>query len=182
MRFSSQISTRRRRNARGNSLVEGAFTILPTFALIFGFLDFGIMFFRWETLQNAAREGARYAVTFKTMNDAKGKSIGQNASIQKVVQTNAMGLVKTTDSPATIFVKYYSTTAPTVELTSNTNKPGNIVEVSISSPLYSWIAPLSGTYSSKNGKQLRYSTPLRFRVYASDILGGYPVGVTSVDP
>jgi Flp pilus assembly protein TadG len=177
------ISTRRRRRSGGNSLVEGAFTILPTFALIFGFLDFGIMFFRWETLQNAVREGVRYAVTFQTFTDpVTHAASGQNASIQRVVQTNAMGLVKTNDNPATIFVKYYTQSAPTTEVTTGGNVPGNIVEVWVSSPLYSWIAPLSGSYSSHVASTRRNATPLRFNVHAFDILGGYPVGVTSVTP
>ncbi len=178
------VSTRRQRRSGGNSLVESAFTILPTFALIFGFVDFGIMFFRWETLQNAVREGVRYAVTFDTDLISGNAPVGgsQSAAIKQVVQNNAMGLVKKTDDPATIVIKYYATSAPTTEITANGNKPGNIVEVSISSPLYSWIAPLSGTYSSRQGSTRRYSTPLRFNVYASDILGGFPVGVTTVDP
>jgi len=177
MRSGFTISRQRRRNSSGNSLIEAAFTILPTFALIFGFLDFGSMFFRWETLQNAAREGVRYAVTFQTSG-----ALGQAASIKAVVQSNAMGLVKTTDNPVTIFVKYYTQSAPTTEVTTGGNVPGNIVEVSISSPLYSWIAPLSGSYSSHVAPTQRYSTPLRFNVHAFDILGGYPVGVTSVTP
>ena len=45
MRSGFTISHQRRRNSSGNSLIEAAFTILPTFALIFGFFDFGIMFF-----------------------------------------------------------------------------------------------------------------------------------------
>ena len=109
-------------------------------------------------------------------------ALGQAASIKAVVQSNAMGLVKTTDNPVTIFVKYYTQSAPTTEVITGGNVPGNIVEVSISSPLYSWIAPLSGSYSSHVAPTQRYSTPLRFNVHAFDILGGYPVGVTSVTP
>lgn len=176
------VSTLRRRRSGGNALVEGAFTILPTFALIFGFVDFGLMFFRWETLQNAAREGVRYAVTFQTTTSSSGVALGQAASIKQQVQKNAMGLVRTTDDPATIFVKYYTQAAPGTEVTSGGNVPGNIVEVHVQSPLYSWILPLSGSFSAQSGSAYRYSTPLRFNVYAYDILGGLPVGVTSVTP
>lgn len=178
-----QLSPRRRRKSGGNSLVEGAFTILPTFALIIGFVDFGLMFFRWETLQNAVREGVRYAVTFQTKTGEDGDPMGQAASIKQVVQTHAMGLVKASDSPATIQVNYYTKEAPTTKITSGGgNVPGNIVEVRIESPMYSWILPLSGSYSAQSGSAYRNSTPLQFKVSAYDILGGLPVGVTSVDP
>ena len=96
--------SRRNRRRSGNAMLEAVFTLLPTFALIFAFVDFGLLLFRWATLQNAVREGCRYAITFQT---ATGK--GQDASVEAVVQQFAMGMVKTTDSPADIFVKYYST-------------------------------------------------------------------------
>lgn len=177
-RFS--LSSRRRRKSGGNSIIEGAFTILPTFALIIGFVDFGLMFFRWETLQNAVREGVRYAVTFQTAKDEDNNPMGQGASIKQVVQKNAMGLVKASDSPTTIFVNYYTKEAPTTPVSSGGNVPGNIVEVRIESPMYSWILPLSGSYSAQTGSAYRYSTPLRFKVSAFDILGGLPVGTTGV--
>ena len=60
------LSARNRRRS-GNALLESAFTILPTFALIFAFVDFGLLLFRWATLQNAVREGCRYAITFQTV-------------------------------------------------------------------------------------------------------------------
>ena len=75
-------------------LVEGAFTLIPTFAIIFGFCDIGLMLFRMSTLQNAVREGCRYAITFQTTG-----GLGQDGSIQTVVERYAMGVVKRTDSP-----------------------------------------------------------------------------------
>ena len=97
------LSAVRRRKSGGQSIVESAFTFLPLFALIFGITDFGLMIFRWTTLQNAVREGTRYAVTFQV--DGSGH---QDTSIQNQVQAYAMGFVKASDSPQTIFVKYYN--------------------------------------------------------------------------
>src|SRR6202167_5581549 len=99
------VSRLRRRRSGGNAIVEAAFTLLPTFAIIFAFVDFGLMIFRWSTLQNAVREGSRYAVTFQTM-----AGDGQDISIETTVQNFAMGFVKTTDNPKSIFVKYYNPT------------------------------------------------------------------------
>src|SRR5580658_5678195 len=99
------VSRHRRRRSGGNAIVEAVFTLLPTFAIIFAFVDFGLMIFRWSTLQNAVREGSRYAVTFQTMSGD-----GQDVSIETTVQNFALGFVKTTDSPQSIFVKYYDPT------------------------------------------------------------------------
>src|ERR1700722_17462238 len=95
----------RRRRSGGNAIVEAVFTLLPTFAIILAFVDYGLMIFRWSTLQNAVREGTRYAVTFQTM-----AGDGQDVSIETTVQTNALGFVKVTDNPQTIYVKYYNPT------------------------------------------------------------------------
>lgn len=148
--------------------------MLPTFALIFAFVDFGLLMFRWATLQNAVREGCRYAITFQTSN-----GLGQDASVEAVVQQYAMGIVSTTDNPQDIFVKYYSPTNLNTAIASGGNVPGNIVEVSVQGVSWSWLAPLSGSYGG-NVPYLRSTTPITLNIYSSDILGGYPAGVNSV--
>jgi Flp pilus assembly protein TadG len=155
-------------------MLEAAFTILPTFALIFAFVDFGLLLFRWATLQNAVREGCRYAITFQT---ATGE--GQDASVEAVVQQFAMGIVKTTDNPQDIYVKYYSTSNLTTAIGSGGNVPGNIVEVSVQGVSWSWIAPLSGSYGG-GVPFFRSTTPITLNIFSSDILGGFPAGLNSV--
>ena len=172
------VSQFRRRRSGGNALVESAFTLIPTFALIFAFIDFGLMLYRWSSLQNAVREGARYAITFQTQTSP---ALGQVASIKTIVEKNSMRLVRTTDNPVHIFVNFYTTTAPTVPIAAGGNVPGNIVEVSVQNVSFSWIAPLSGSYGGRI-PFYRTRTPLTLKVYALDILGGYPVGVSSVAP
>jgi Flp pilus assembly protein TadG len=152
-------------------MVECVFTLLPLFALILGFIDVGMMIFRWTTLQNAVREGCRYAITLQTSGN-----LGQDASIEQVVQNYAMGLVKTTDSTNRIKVNYYSPTDMNTPISSGGNVPGNIVEVSVQGIPFSWIMPLSGTFSNP----LYAGSPVTMNVYSLDMLGGYPAGVTSV--
>ena len=161
----------RNRRRSGNAIIEGAFTILPTFALILAFVDFGLVMFRWATLQNAVREGCRYAITFQT---ASGE--GQDASIEAVVQQFAMGMVATTDTPQHIFVNYYAPTNLTTPIpaASGGNIPGNVVEVSVQNISWAWIAPLSGTFTGNS------RSPINLNVYSSDLLNGYPAGVNSV--
>jgi Flp pilus assembly protein TadG len=49
----------------GSAMVEMAI-ILPVILLIlFAGLEFGVVFVRWQTLSNAAREGARTAIVFR---------------------------------------------------------------------------------------------------------------------
>src|ERR1700684_2604227 len=85
------VSRRRLRNSRGNLMVEAMLVLLPTFALISGFFDVTFALFDWSTLQNAVREGVRYAVTFQTSG-----SLGQDASIAQTVMSNSMGLLPNT--------------------------------------------------------------------------------------
>ena len=167
------LSPRNRRRS-GNAMLEGVFTILPTFALLFAFVDFGLLLFRWATLQNAVREGCRYAITFQTAN-----GLGQDASIEAIVEHYAMGMVKTTDSPQDIFVKYYTPANMATAVVTGGNVPGNIVEVSVQGVAWSWIAPLSGGYGGPVGVY-RSKTPITLNIYSSDILGGFPAGVNSV--
>jgi Flp pilus assembly protein TadG len=169
MQYRTPVSQTRRRKSSGQTILENAFTLLPTLAMIFGLTDFGLMIFRWTTLQNAVREGCRYAVTFQV--DSSGH---QDTSIEDQVTTYAMGLVHTSDDPQTIFVTYYNPNTLAV-IASGGNQPGNVVQVSVQGVAFSSIAPLSGGDYS-----LRTTTPLSLNVYASDILGGYPVGETSV--
>jgi Flp pilus assembly protein TadG len=174
------VSNKRRQRSGGTTIVEMALTYVPLIAMIVGIFDVSMMVFRWTTLQNAVREGARYAITFQTSGG------GQDASIKAVVQNNAIGFVRTTDSPATIFVNYYAPTALNTAITCDThtagcvatggNVPGNIVEVSTRVP-FSWFAPLTG---STKGTPFYTSGSLTINSYSSDVLGGYPVGITSV--
>jgi Flp pilus assembly protein TadG len=168
------LSQRNRRRS-GAAMLEFALAILPTLGLILAFVDFGMLLFRWATLQNAVREGCRYAITFQTVTGE-----GQDASIEGVVQQYSMGMVSTADNPQDIFVKYYSPTNLTTPITSGGNVPGNIVEVSVQGVSWSWIAPLSGSSGAGGVPFFRNTTPITLNIYSSDILGGFPAGQNSV--
>ena len=156
-------------------MVETIFTLLPMLALVCAFFDFGMLFFRWATLQNAVREGCRYAITFQTSGGS-----GQDASIEAVVQNYAMGVVRTTDNPQTIYVNYYSPSSlgTAIPVANGGNIPGNLVEVSVQGVPWNRLAPISGSFS--NGNFFRATNAVNLQVYSSDILGSYPAGVNSV--
>jgi Flp pilus assembly protein TadG len=175
MKSAKKPSPLRKRRSSGNVMIECAFTMLPTFAIILMFVDISLMLFRRATLQNAVREGCRYAVTFQTK-----AGLNQDASIAAVVQQFAMNFVTAADSPQHIFVNYYTPTNLNTPVASpGGNIPGNVVEVSVQNISFDWIAPLSGSYGGAVST-VGSTAPISVAVYSSDILGGYPVGVTSV--
>jgi len=165
------VSRQRLKASGGQALLESVFTLLPTFALICAFADFGLAMFRWTTLQNAVREGCRYAITFQT-----GASGHQDQAVAAVVQQYTFGMVTTSDTPQHIFVNYYAPTDLTTPVAApGGNVPGNVVEVSVQNISWPWIAPLSGIIG-----QMYSSRAVTFAVYSSDILGAYPARVNSV--
>ena len=59
------VAPGRKRSQRGNQLVEVALIFLPLCALLFGIFDFSVAIFMRATMQNAVREGVRYATEIK---------------------------------------------------------------------------------------------------------------------
>jgi len=169
MTTATQVTARRRRSSGGNTMVEWMLTILPSMAIMTFCFDLTYALFGWATVQNAVREGCRYAITFQTMS-----GMGQDASIKTTVQNNSMGILQNT---SLVNVNYYAPTAPNTPIASpGGNVPNNIVEVSVQSYPLSWLFPISGTVANP----YRSSSPASINVYSSDVLGGYPAGVNSV--
>jgi len=140
--------------------------------------NFGFAIYRWTTLQNAVREGCRYAITFQA------PSGHQDTDVKLKVQAFSMGMLDAslTGSSQQIFVNYFD---PTVAngtdranaLATGGNTPGNLVEVSAKLDLASsWIAPLSGKFNDSGAGYHSFT----IQVYSSAQLGGLPYGVTSV--
>src|SRR5437868_11270462 len=81
------FSERRKRTSGGNAIMEGTFVLVPLFALILACFNFGFAIYRWTTLQNAVREGCRYAITFQA------PSGSQDTDIKLKVQQFSMGML-----------------------------------------------------------------------------------------
>jgi len=73
-----------RRRERGTSVVEMAIVLPLLLTLVFAIGEFGIMFTQWQTLTNAAREGARTGVVFRGTGCVPATV---DAEIQAAVQT-----------------------------------------------------------------------------------------------
>ena len=150
-----------RSRERGSQVVELSLVLLPLCALVFLILDMAWAFYVKATLQNAVREGVRYAITGQTLS-----GMGQDASIKTVVQQNAMGLLNGTSGAALITIQYYlpNTLAPVSGL--NSNQGGNIVDVYVTG--YS-LPPL--------GPILRNPAALSLGAQAFDRMEGSPGGI-----
>jgi Flp pilus assembly protein TadG len=173
----------RKGKSGGNALIEWMLVILPTMALICFFIDVTWALFSWATIQNAAREGCRYAITFQTQT-----GLGQDASIENTVAQWSMGLVTTSQTFVSggttenvIQVHYFTQSAPTTPISATCsptpcgNVPGNIVQVSVQGYSLTWLFPFTGTVVNP----FRSSSPATISAYSYDVLGGYPTGTPS---
>jgi Flp pilus assembly protein TadG len=181
-----RVSDRRRITSSGSQWVELAFVMLPFFAIVTAFFDVSFVLFSWATIQNAVREGCRYAITFQTAPPTGATwtcNAHQDNCIENDVAGNSMGLL--TVASGLINVNYYAQATPYTAIASPSgNSPGNIVVVSVLSYPLNWMIPLSGTGGggmlNSSASPYRPTSPTTVNVYSSDILGGYPAGVNSV--
>lgn len=74
------------RRRRGTSTVEMAIVLPLLLLLVFAIGEFGVAFTQWQTLANAAREGARTGVVFR---GGSCDSTAVKGVIQQTVQTYA---------------------------------------------------------------------------------------------
>jgi Flp pilus assembly protein TadG len=153
----------KRSRRQGSTMVEGALTILPLLAVLFGVLDLSIAIFVKNTAQFAVCQGVRYAVTSQTMT-----GMGQDDSIKTVVQGYTLGFLDALSPDHVgknrLSVTYYDPLALTAVAGVGSNSGGNIVVVSASGLSWAWMVPL-----------LRSATPLQFSVSSADIMEATPV-------
>ncbi|HEY6346222.1 MAG TPA: TadE/TadG family type IV pilus assembly protein [Bryobacteraceae bacterium] len=107
---------------RGQALVEFAISALIALLLIFGAVEFSRIMLVYTTLADAARLGARYAITHGTIPGSTGAT-DPTAGVKAVVQKFL--------APGTVNINaaVISTSFP-----DGTTKPGNRVQVNVSYP------------------------------------------------
>lgn len=145
-------------NQRGSQVVEFGLVLVPFLAFIFLLMDLSWAIFVKATMQYAAREGVRYAVTGRTISGS-----GQDASIKTTVQQNAMGFLNGSAGAAKIFIRYY---VPDTLVETASNAGGNLVEVSVEGYSLNPLGPI-----------LRSAAPLILTARSSDRMESSPGGV-----
>jgi Flp pilus assembly protein TadG len=63
------------RDSRGSSAVELVFAIPMLLLLVFGMIQFGFIFFVWNDMENAAREGARRLAVDDSITETAAKDV-----------------------------------------------------------------------------------------------------------
>jgi Flp pilus assembly protein TadG len=84
------MSRGQRKSQRGANLLEGAITMLVLFTFLMGIMEFGRAYNIYQTMTDAAREGARFAVSPCSLVDAGGCAYGAGN-----LPTNADVIAKT---------------------------------------------------------------------------------------
>jgi len=156
------MSTRaaHRRGESGSTLVECTFVLLPLLALIFLTMDTAWAMFARASLQHAAREGVRYAVTATPLSGSC-----MNASIRTVVQKNSFGFVTAATAPTYVTVTYADPKTLAVVTGAASTSGGNVVQISI-----------KGVSVRSFGPIWRNSTPLSLGANAADVMESSPTG------
>jgi Flp pilus assembly protein TadG len=114
------------RRCRGQSLVEAALTVPIAVTIMLGVVEFGAVYFTRASIENGAREGARYGSIHPT--DVSG--------IESRVRQMVTGV-----DPATIQVD--------VTYPDGDTLPSDRIRVTVTYPLATfWPGPASGTYDT----------------------------------
>ena len=87
--------------------MEAALVFLPLMALMLALIDFSLALFLRATMQNAVREGVRYAVTYQTSG-----GMCQDASIKAVVNPAGVNYLYFVASPACDGTHLFAATLP----------------------------------------------------------------------
>ena len=90
------MSRRTERRPRGQALVEFAFVVPLFLLLMFAIIDFGRYVYYVQVINNAAREGARYAIVHGSKGipaTGPGSSDSGGDKVKSVVRNYAIGVI-----------------------------------------------------------------------------------------
>jgi Flp pilus assembly protein TadG len=170
-------SIKRRNRRRGQAAIETALVIVPLMMMLISIIDLSVAIFVMDTLEYAARQGVRFAITDNTaVQDGTGTgpsnpavNLAQDASIRQAVRDNSLGFLSSAPD-SEIIITYYQlmTTGPNVNTWqtvtgSGSNSGGNLVKVSVTGFSWAWAIPY-----------FRGQNALSMNAAATDIMGGCP--------
>src|SRR5271165_2331195 len=129
----------------GQTIVEFAISALSLLQLVFSIIDFSYLFFSKLTLQNAVRQGGRYAITGQAIS---GKS--RYLSILTTVENTSLGMA--TSSNTTVCGQILGCQCG--------GGPGETVTVNVTYP-YKFLTPLIGTFFTNGTYTFTVSTSFK---------------------
>jgi hypothetical protein len=121
---------RRRRRVRSTAqaLTEFALVAPIFFLLVFATIDFGRYVYYVQILNNAAREGARYAIVHGNNSFQPAGPTADDAAVASVVRSNAIGVLDT----GAVLTIHSNWTDPMHPGDPPSNARGHVVKVSVS--------------------------------------------------
>lgn len=135
------MHVQRRRNERGASAVEFALVVPILIVMVFGIVNFGVVLAQQISLNNGARQAARYAVV-------DGRNCGQ-IKAQGVSGAETIGMVST-DVPTPVVT---NCGADTVKPCSGTTTGSNIT-VTMTRSGAAWTIPFPPLFTSSTSPTL----------------------------
>jgi Flp pilus assembly protein TadG len=178
-------------------MIETAMVFIPMLVMFFGIFDVSMVVFLQNTLQHAAQQGTRFAITFNSTYGGNSCAASQAVCIAQVVQDNAFGFLSGSNLNL-VTVNYYTAdnlstpiescnagsctqsgslpqTLPNGMVVNYANQPGNVVEVVVANFPWNWIFPVSATGGGLT------STAVNLSASSVNVLGGLAPG-TIVPP
>jgi Flp pilus assembly protein TadG len=146
----------------GSTLIEFSIVFLPMLGLLLLTVDVAWAIFARATLQNAVREGVRFAVTGQVL---PGNSC-LGSSVQQIVAQNSVGFIPASQASQYVTVSYYSPTNLAPISGAGGPAGGNVVQVSA-----------NGVNVRSFGPLWHGTSPLPISATASDVMESPPNGV-----
>jgi Flp pilus assembly protein TadG len=147
---------------RGSTLVEFSLVLLLELGVLLLLMDVAWIFFGWGCIQEAAREGVRYAITGKGQVEATLDS----AIINNAVIPFSFGFINAQNASSVISIDYYppagyssSGNPASLDGQWNATAAGNIVRVTI-----------HGFSIGSFGPILRSAAPVTLSASAADVI------------
>jgi len=131
-------------NDSGQTLVEAAISLSLFLLLVLGTIDFGYLFSTKLTLQNAVRQGGRYAITGQCITGSDGScSLTRYNSIIQTVEDTSLGVAKSSE----IVLKC---TDQGGGCPTQAGGPGDIVTITVTHPYHFMTGPIGAFFSSQS--------------------------------
>jgi len=131
-------------NDSGQALVETAISLAVFLLLVLGTIDFGYLFSTKVTLQNAVRQGGRYAITGQCVTGSDGTcSLTRYNSILRVVEGASLGRLNS--SQISITCQDQGGGCP-----SGAGGPGDVVIITVTYPYHFMTGPIGAFFSSRS--------------------------------
>jgi Flp pilus assembly protein TadG len=130
-------------NDSGQTMVEVAISLSLFLLLVLGTIDLGYLYSTKVTLQNAVRQGGRYAITGQCITDANGNcSVTRYNSILQTVENYSLGLL--TSNQIAITCTDNGGGCP-----NNAGGPGDVITITVTYPYNFLTGPIQAFFPSK---------------------------------